>query len=210
MCPRSIRSPCRALLAGNAPARSRMLGRTLVPVARTCRTTSIAAGSSCGRSATSLASASTPPADAPTTTTSRCRACCWLVEATRRLSHRRPGASGPVLGPAAVLQHEDLDAQIGIVVHRPRERDDLPPQHAADRLHELLPDRILEVLALPPHRVGTAALDQGELGPREAASQDGDDRPVEEVGPRLGRALPVETLVEPDDGIRDLRQQRAL
>src|SRR6185437_9411732 len=211
MCPGSINSWCRALVAGNGPARSRMFGKTLVPVESTCRTTSIAAGSSGGRSATSLASASTPPADAPATIRSRCRRVgSWLVDATRRLSHRGPGASGTVLGPAVVLEHEDLDAQIGSFVHRARERDHLPAEHGADRLYELVPHGLLELLALSPHDVGAAVLDQGQLSPREAAAQHGDHRAVEEVRARLGRALAVETLIEPDDRVGNLREQRTL
>src|SRR3954454_17403560 len=70
MRPRSIWPSSSACAAGRSPTRSRMAGSTLVAIAGTCRTTKTLAGRSAGSLAMILRSASTPPADAPTTTMS--------------------------------------------------------------------------------------------------------------------------------------------
>src|ERR687895_445668 len=68
MCPGLIGSPSLTWAAGSGPCRRRISGSALVPVAGRWRTTNTAAGSSPGREAARSASASTPPAEAPTTT----------------------------------------------------------------------------------------------------------------------------------------------
>ncbi len=66
-------SPSAACRTGSGPARSRMCGSALRPDAGTWRTISTQAGKSAGSRRISAVSASTPPAEAPTTTTSRRR-----------------------------------------------------------------------------------------------------------------------------------------
>src|SRR5262249_41896767 len=61
---------------GRSPARCRIAGSTLVAIAGTCSTTKTAAGRSPGSLAQIARSASTPPAEAPTTTMS-CPVVCW-------------------------------------------------------------------------------------------------------------------------------------
>src|SRR5262245_1497500 len=75
-------SPSSACAAGSVPARLRMCGKTLLPVLSTCRTTKTLTGRFGGSARTSVEIASTPPAEAPTTTMS-----CPLLasEAVRRL-----------------------------------------------------------------------------------------------------------------------------
>src|SRR5262245_49463423 len=68
MWPGSRTSPSAGWLHGSFPDRRRMLGSALGPVGGMCSTTSTAASSSGGRPAQNARSASTPPADAPTTT----------------------------------------------------------------------------------------------------------------------------------------------
>jgi hypothetical protein len=70
MRPCSIGSPSLTWLAGSRPCRLKMSGRALVPVDGTWRTTNTAAGRPAGREAARPTSASTPPAEAPTTTMS--------------------------------------------------------------------------------------------------------------------------------------------
>src|SRR4051794_13103679 len=70
MQPFSNVSPSEAWTARSRPARERMRGRTLVPAGGRCRTTNTLASRSAGSSCTTARSASTPPAEAPTTTTS--------------------------------------------------------------------------------------------------------------------------------------------
>ena len=60
-----------ALAEGRVPARERIVGNALGDSRGTCRTTRTAAGRSGGRPATTDRRASTPPAEAPITTTSR-------------------------------------------------------------------------------------------------------------------------------------------
>src|SRR3954447_11186097 len=61
--------PFVALTTGSEPARRRISGRTLLPVAGRWSTTTTAASTLGSRPDTTLTSASTPPADAPMTTT---------------------------------------------------------------------------------------------------------------------------------------------
>src|SRR5947209_2179375 len=74
------------------PARARIFGRTLVPPAGTCNTTKREPARVAGRPLTRRLRASTPPAEAPTTTTSRPgRLTIWLSlsqQATRILASR--------------------------------------------------------------------------------------------------------------------------
>src|SRR5215211_8635593 len=71
MQPRSNRSPSCAWTAFSRPTRRRICGRTLVPDGGRCRTTKIVAPRFSGRCRTTSRRASTPPAEAPTTTLSR-------------------------------------------------------------------------------------------------------------------------------------------
>ena len=61
-------SPSLTWAAGNGPCRRRISGSALVPVAGRWRTTNTAAGRSLDSEAARSVSASTPPAEAPTTT----------------------------------------------------------------------------------------------------------------------------------------------
>src|SRR3954452_25150672 len=117
-----------------------MSGRDLLPPGETCRHTKTAAGSSVGSAAMNVPSASTPPADAPTTTMSRwarraIRCGSELAEASTSAIRGRPAhaprggrTAWPDYPPlvrrtrggrsAAVAVHrsedEDLDAQVRI------------------------------------------------------------------------------------------------
>src|SRR3954447_14279767 len=71
MCPSTSRTPWVAGAQGRSPLRSRMAGRTLLPDGGTCRMTTMGAGRVAGRPATRRVSASTPPAEAPMTTSLR-------------------------------------------------------------------------------------------------------------------------------------------
>src|SRR3954470_22086217 len=84
-------------VAGRRPARVRISGRMLLP-REMCRTTKIDARISRGSSATNRLTASTPPADAPTTTTSCLAITAHLLRAklckTRDIA-RRAGVMRP-------------------------------------------------------------------------------------------------------------------
>src|SRR5262245_13983065 len=67
MRPGWIASPSSGWTAGNGETRLRIVGSTLGLWAGTCRTTKTDAGRSAGKARTSCVSASTPPAEAPTT-----------------------------------------------------------------------------------------------------------------------------------------------
>src|SRR5215203_6634154 len=71
MRPGASATPSATWTAGSGPARERIAGRTLGPLAGTWRTTTTGAAKSAGSARTSALSASTPPAEAPTTTTSQ-------------------------------------------------------------------------------------------------------------------------------------------
>src|SRR3954452_10349842 len=71
MRPGSSAAPSAAWTAGSGPARERIAGSTLGPLAGTWRTTTTGAAKSAGSARTNALNASTPPAEAPTTTTSQ-------------------------------------------------------------------------------------------------------------------------------------------
>src|SRR5918994_1985431 len=85
MRPRRIGSPSTGWPAGSGPARVRSSGRMLRAVGATCCTMSNDAGRSPGRPPQSCVKASTPPADAPSTITSR------LLKMSSSRPERRPG-----------------------------------------------------------------------------------------------------------------------
>jgi hypothetical protein len=62
--------PCSAGTAGSGPDRDRIAGNALGACREMCSTTTTGAGRSAGRPPTSARNASTPPAEAPTTTMS--------------------------------------------------------------------------------------------------------------------------------------------
>src|SRR5881409_3956765 len=70
MQPLSNAEPSDAWTARRRPARERMRGKTLVPDGGRWRTTNTLASRSAGSSCTTARRASTPPAEAPTTTAS--------------------------------------------------------------------------------------------------------------------------------------------
>src|SRR5881275_1097549 len=90
MQPLSNAEPSDAWTARRRPARERMRGKTLVPDGGRWRTTNTLASRSAGSSCTTARRASTPPAEAPTTTTS----CPFGWVAASKWSFRR-AASAP-------------------------------------------------------------------------------------------------------------------
>src|SRR5919109_2831653 len=88
---------CRASTAGSGPARLRMLASALGASGARCSTTKTDASKSAGKPATRRVRASTPPADAPTTTISCPFALVvtWLLE--ERQAHYKRGALRVVL-----------------------------------------------------------------------------------------------------------------
>src|SRR4051812_14362144 len=102
-------SPSAGWTAGSRPARSRILGSALGPVRGMCSTTSTAASRSGGRPATSARSASTPPADAPTPTSTATppdtRYHAEYPPARGFAAYPERGGYGP--GPAVIDEAED-------------------------------------------------------------------------------------------------------
>src|SRR3954470_2507334 len=92
-----------AWCAGSAPRRLRMLGSTLVPEGGTWRTTKTTAGRSPRRFATSRVSASTPPAEAPTTTMSRPE-CSTTSQYPPRTSGNVADFPDPLAGSSGLLR----------------------------------------------------------------------------------------------------------
>jgi hypothetical protein len=82
-----------------------MSGRALVPVVGTWRTTNTAAGRSAGSEAARLASASTPPAEAPTTTMSWSGMVVLLNEGHGGAAARLPGDAPILTVPASRQAH---------------------------------------------------------------------------------------------------------
>src|SRR4051794_29514271 len=118
MWPARTGSPSTAAQTGRSVTRARIRGRTLVPPGATWSTTRTGQRSCAGSAATTLCSASTPPADAPRTTMPEARVVGEVAEATQPRLLRRPvpggrGAQTSHLGPAARPLREDGEQLAG-------------------------------------------------------------------------------------------------
>src|SRR5436190_18259561 len=152
MQPLSNADPSDAWTARRRPARERMRGKTLVPDGGRWRTTNTLASRSAGSSCTTARRASTPPAEAPTTTTS-CpfgwvAASKWSFRRAASAPHDRtdPRRSG-LRGLAEALGRPGLALLcLGLAVPGRRRRDELVEQ-ASGRDRDLV-DGVLERLGV--------------------------------------------------------------
>src|SRR3954454_6761220 len=157
MQPFSNVSPSEAWTARSRPARERMRGRTLVPPGGRWRTTNTLASRAAGSSWTTARSASTPPAEAPTTTTS-----CpldWVAASKLILSpcgvetHDRTDPSRSGLRSAAEARGRARPALLGLGFTVPRRRrGDEIVEKAAGRVGDVV-DGTLERLGVRAGRL---------------------------------------------------------
>src|SRR5215213_3547316 len=140
MQPGSSTAPSSAWTAGSTPARERIAGRTLGPLAGTWRTTTTGAAKSAGRARTNALSASTPPAEAPTTTTSQlfsgtsCSLPAWpFVNPLSRALCRSEPAVGPDGERGAEAEGDRRRPQHVLV--RALEEAPAGGEHERDRVH---------------------------------------------------------------------------
>src|SRR3954451_10342675 len=126
---------------------------------------------------------------------------------------RPPGSHGRDLVPAlllhvAVLEHEDLEAHVGIEDHLAVVGEDAPAGGALHGGLELLLQDLLEGQPGLAHEVRLAGLDERLLRGREQVLEHAEDVVVEQVRLRLRGPTAIVRAEEVDDRIRDLRSLR--
>src|SRR5829696_6387378 len=143
MRPGSSVTPSATWTAGSGPARERIAGRTLGPLAGTWRTTMTGAAKSAGRARTSALRASTPPAEAPTTTTSQPLSGTSSSLPGRLLVNPTPLPRALGRAEAAVrpdrergAEHEGDCGRLQHVLGRAGEEAAAAGEHERDRVHD--------------------------------------------------------------------------